>query len=685
MVMPASELDVVDSGRVTTPASAGTNVLNDNTKNWSPNVHQNKQVRIVSGPGVGQFAHIESNTQTTLVIRGLWTVGLNTQSQYVILGLNFAQILRDVLGGGSNISVANPLEVHDPKVGSLISYEGTTTANGAGDGSTLLCGGLAAEADFDGNIVIITSGDYQGQARGINGVTTGGTVTPASVFGGQIVTGTTFVIVGIRTTTADVAAVLADIGDASASALGSLYAILGNPAQTFLAMVGYEGATSLANKLTAVRAALLDEITAGRMSELDAANLPADIDTLLTRLSAARALLLDEITAVRLGELDAANLPADIDTLLTRVTAAVALASVCTEARLSELDAANIPADLTAITNYVDTLEAAIGAIEGATTLHNKLTAARAGYLDELAAANIPADIDTLLTRVTAAVALASVCTEARLSELAAANIPADIDTLLTRLSAARAGYLDELAAANIPTDVDTLLTRVTAAVALASVCTEVRLAELTAANMPADIDTLLTRVTAAVALASVCTEVRLAELAAANIPADIDGLKTSRDRQLFSMDFWSDPQEEVQVAQAAGTLVITPTVTVADLPGGATIVRAIAMFKFRMVENIYAGVNKLDGATDPDTSQVIQVKETAAGAYIDAIKFVDDQFTLADTAREGGDVLIGSIDIAAQVDGNDSYTFQWLLRKADQDFINFNDVQVGLRIWYSV
>jgi hypothetical protein len=83
------------------------------------------------------------------------------------------------------------------------------------------------------------------------------------------------------------------------------------------------------------------------------------------------------------------------------------------------------------------------------------------------------------------------------LDELAAANIPADIDTLLARLTAARAGYLDELAAANLPADVDTLLSRITAAVALASVCTEARLAELGAANIPADIDTLLARLTA--------------------------------------------------------------------------------------------------------------------------------------------------------------------------------------------
>ena len=61
-----------------------------------------------------------------------------------------------------------------------------------------------------------------------------------------------------------------------------------------------------------------------------------------------------------------------------------------------------IAADLLAIDNFVDDLE-------------SRLTAARAGYLDNLSAG---------------AVALASICTEARLAELAAANLPADVDAI---------------------------------------------------------------------------------------------------------------------------------------------------------------------------------------------------------------------------------------------------------------
>jgi len=160
--------------------------------------------------------------------------------------------------------------------------------------------------------------------------------------------------------------------------------------------------------------------------------------------------------------------------------------------------------------------------------------------------------------------------------------------------------------------------------------------------------------------------------------------ITASQGRQLFTMDFWSAGLEEVQIAAAAGTDAL-PDITVADLPAGATVVKATVMFKFRMIENTYAGVNKLNGATVATTSQVIQIRSDAPTAYVDAINFVDDYFTLADSAREGGDVIIGTIDVSATVDENDTYNLQWLLARADQDFINFNDVQVGLRVWYSV
>ncbi|MFH1486488.1 MAG: hypothetical protein ABIH46_10480 [Chloroflexota bacterium] len=101
------------------------------------------------------------------------------------------------------------LQVYDPKVfQSLVVYEGTATADGP-DTSTITDTVLATNPDFDGQLVVITSGDYEGQARGIDQATnTGGGKVHADVaFGGTIVSGTTYAILSIRSTAAEEATV----------------------------------------------------------------------------------------------------------------------------------------------------------------------------------------------------------------------------------------------------------------------------------------------------------------------------------------------------------------------------------------------------------------------------------------------------------------------------------------------
>ena len=174
----------------------------------------------------------------------------------------------------------------DALIRTLTAYSGITTEDGAADGTTLVDSVLVGRNDFvSGKTILIMNGDAKDEDKGATSFNTGdGTITlQGTGFSAQIKAGTIYRILNISTSEIDVANILADIGDASGSTLGSIYAILGNPAQTFLAMIGYEGATSLAAKLTTARAALLDEITALRMAELDAANIPADVDTLNTK------------------------------------------------------------------------------------------------------------------------------------------------------------------------------------------------------------------------------------------------------------------------------------------------------------------------------------------------------------------------------------------------------------------
>ncbi|MDP2729134.1 MAG: hypothetical protein Q8O55_01470 [Dehalococcoidales bacterium] len=353
-----------------------------------------------------------------------------------------------------------------------------------------------------------------------------------------------------------------------------------------------------------------------------------------------------------------------------------------------------MPDWLAMLKGYIDDLETRLTAaragyldnINNAQLLN--ISAARLGYIDLLAdgvvgLAVIEGLVDDLETRLTAARA-------GYLDNLSggAVALNTDMTTLLTRLSALRAGYLDNLSAGAVALAA-TALSNVQWTNALATALgnyTAVRAGYLD--NLSGGAVALAASWTSALATAlGSYTAIRggyLDELAAANIPADIDELKTSKGRQLFSMDSWSVPQEEVAIPAVAATLAL-PNVVIGNLPAGATIVRAYAMLKFRIIENINGAANKLDGATVAATSQVVQVQDSGAGGWVDAINFVDDQFGLAASTREGGDVLIGSIDIANRVDANDTYSVRYLLAKADLLGINWNDCQAGLRIFYSV
>jgi len=256
-----------------------------------------------------------------------------------------------------------------------VAAEGITTTAGEATGLSLEDIGLAGSGvgSFISMLAVIYPGDPANvDSQDITAFDNGsGEVTVATAFkGGQVPAGTPYKIVTFRFVPAEVAALAADIGDASTSTLGSLYAILGDPAQTFLAMIGYEGATALADKLTAARAALLDEITALRMAELDAGNIPGDIDTLLSRLNALRAGYLDELDFDLQGTL--ATIAGYIDAEIAALMADVGDASGATLGSILGILGDPAQSFLTMI------------GYEGATALADKLTAARAGYLDNI-------------------------------------------------------------------------------------------------------------------------------------------------------------------------------------------------------------------------------------------------------------------------------------------------------------
>jgi hypothetical protein len=153
-----------------------------------------------------------------------------------------------------------------------------------------------------------------------------------------------------------------------------------------------------------------------------------------------------------------------------------------------------------------------------------------------------------------------------------------------------------------------------------------------------------------------------------------IDAIKARTDNRLQTVTYFSPCQIEV-VADTTHTDASLPTVTIPNITG--TIVHVYAGFKFRMIENTNAAANKLSGA------QEIQINK-AGGAWTDAINFVDDQFGLAASTREGGDCIIGYTDLVGTIDVfNTTAQFQWDEPLTDKDALHFNDVQTFVIIQY--
>jgi hypothetical protein len=145
-------------------------------------------------------------------------------------------------------------------------------------------------------------------------------------------------------------------------------------------------------------------------------------------------------------------------------------------------------------------------------------------------------------------------------------------------------------------------------------------------------------------------------------------------------MDFWSDIVEELQLT---GTLQTNLALTGADvvisgIPEGAAIQRAVAMFMCRAIENTNASANKLDGA------QNIEVNFNG-GAYVDAVNLAGNLFGVAGSTREMGTVIIGDVDVKTTVTGDGTCSFRIDNAKAAYDYLNFNDYQVGIRVYFTV
>lgn len=421
----------IDYGTVSVPPPPGVAVLQDDSKNWAVNAHTGRLVKIIRGPGAGQLRVILGNSDRLLTLNQPWIVQPSQTSAYVIVGLDVAQILRNVFGGGSDISAANPLETHDPKVEDVedkldhptyglaaLKAAINSLAGGAFYGSY---GPKNVEVDNDVDFGIILY-DPSGN------IITTGEITPG-----------TYTVHRVR------GAVDTEIVAATASseAAGRVYMTYNFPVANWaVGDIFYITFSGIQVTIDGVTTEYPDLYIWGRVvRELDISGkvdaLEAKLEDGTTGLAAIKtvvdAILVDTGTTLE-AKLDAIKTVVDailVDTGTTLEGKLDALALVCTAARLAELDAANIPADLAAIIAYVDELETRLSAVRAGylDNLNNAqllnipnlstLSAARIGYLDNINQAG--------LLQVTAArAALLDQITAARMAELDAANIPAD-------------------------------------------------------------------------------------------------------------------------------------------------------------------------------------------------------------------------------------------------------------------
>jgi hypothetical protein len=163
------------------------------------------------------------------------------------------------------------------------------------------------------------------------------------------------------------------------------------------------------------------------------------------------------------------------------------------------------------------------------------------------------------------------------------------------------------------------------------------------------------------------------------DIDTSVTDIKNITGEAILTMDYWSAQEDNIALTNLGPTLAL-PSVTVAGIPAGATIIRAIAIFEYRAIENTSgAGTNRIQ------STSYIQVRISTPGPWTNAIMFTTGLFTLAASTREGGSVSIGDLDLSSIVVGNAVYEFQWFDAYSLRANLEFNDMQVGLRILYRI
>lgn len=134
-----------------------------------------------------------------------------------------------------------------------------------------------------------------------------------------------------------------------------------------------------------------------------------------------------------------------------------------------------------------------------------------------------------------------------------------------------------------------------------------------------------------------------------------------------------------VAVSSTAGNKTLASVTIPADiLPTGTSIAEAYAAVSWGMQVESSGSDNAVDGA------QEIQIQQSGAAAWTDAIDVADNSlFTTASTSR-GGIVLFGADDISAIIEEDVTIDFRWESAQVDGDSLTFYDFQTFIIVYFS-
>ena len=147
-------------------------------------------------------------------------------------------------------------------------------------------------------------------------------------------------------------------------------------------------------------------------------------------------------------------------------------------------------------------------------------------------------------------------------------------------------------------------------------------------------------------------------------------------------IDFWSAAGTSVTITGASSDVLIGNSTAIQvgsdGLPLGCTIIKAVAMLKFRKITEDSAADNYLNtaGATVIDTTTSTTLIEFSTGIWkVDA------------SGESGGDVVVGTNNFASIVSNATNTTLIFRLENVQALAANLylHDIQGGVRVYYSV